>query len=249
MDRWKWLRGRLPLTRKDEGLLDVGCGSGGFTIGAAIRGYRSTGISWDERNQRVAEERAIIINAVGTSFDVVEVRQAGECPQYFDKFDVVICFECIEHILDDRKLLVDMGRCLRPGGRLLLTTPYLYCPPIGRQCVGPFSKTEDGSHVRRGYTHEMLVELCNQANLTVESSTYCSGFMSQQVTKLLRRLSSFNPVVAWVLTVPFRLLPPVLDPILSCLTKWPQSSICLEAYKGRFTDQPRPPCAQQQRLV
>jgi ubiquinone/menaquinone biosynthesis C-methylase UbiE len=38
-------------------------------------------------------------------------------------FDVVICFQLIEHIQDDNTLLKEIFRVLKPGGKLLLTTP------------------------------------------------------------------------------------------------------------------------------
>jgi ubiquinone/menaquinone biosynthesis C-methylase UbiE len=38
-------------------------------------------------------------------------------------FDVVICFQLIEHIQDDKTLLKEIYRVLKPGGKLLLTTP------------------------------------------------------------------------------------------------------------------------------
>jgi 2-polyprenyl-3-methyl-5-hydroxy-6-metoxy-1,4-benzoquinol methylase len=38
-------------------------------------------------------------------------------------FDVVICFQLIEHIKDDKTLLKEIHRVLKPGGKLLLTTP------------------------------------------------------------------------------------------------------------------------------
>jgi ubiquinone/menaquinone biosynthesis C-methylase UbiE len=38
-------------------------------------------------------------------------------------FDVVICFQLIEHIQDDHTLLKEIFRVLKPGGKLLLTTP------------------------------------------------------------------------------------------------------------------------------
>ncbi len=40
-------------------------------------------------------------------------------------FDIVLCVEGIEHVMDRHKTLAEFRRVLRPGGRLLLTTPNL----------------------------------------------------------------------------------------------------------------------------
>ena len=59
LDRWLWLRQHLPAVAcGSKRLLDVGCGSGAFTIGAALRGYRALGLSWDQRNMGAARHRA-----------------------------------------------------------------------------------------------------------------------------------------------------------------------------------------------
>ncbi|NLR60278.1 class I SAM-dependent methyltransferase [Chitinophaga polysaccharea] len=43
-----------------------------------------------------------------------------------NSYDTVICFQVIEHIHDDHALLREIKRVLKPGGRLLLTTPNKY---------------------------------------------------------------------------------------------------------------------------
>jgi 2-polyprenyl-3-methyl-5-hydroxy-6-metoxy-1,4-benzoquinol methylase len=43
-------------------------------------------------------------------------------------FDVVLCTEVIEHVTQSRAALAGMGRLLRPGGVLLLSTPQRYSP-------------------------------------------------------------------------------------------------------------------------
>ncbi|MGD9691941.1 MAG: methyltransferase domain-containing protein [Phycisphaerales bacterium] len=40
-------------------------------------------------------------------------------------FDVVLCVEGIEHVVDRHKTLKELRRVLRPGGRMLITTPNL----------------------------------------------------------------------------------------------------------------------------
>src|SRR5437867_6289606 len=103
LDRWLWLRARLG-RGKGKKLLDVGCGTGAFTIGAALRGYDALGLSWDTRNQNVARQRAVLSGATNASFEVVDVRKLDERPELYDQFDVTICLETVEHILDDAKV-------------------------------------------------------------------------------------------------------------------------------------------------
>jgi len=233
LDRWFWLKARLPKTRNDEHLLYVVCGTGACSIGAALRGYRALGLSWDERNQSVAKERATYCKASSAQFEVLDIRELDRRADLVGSFDVVICLETIEHVMEDLKLTRTMARCMKPGGRLLLTTPYLLYHAISAGDMGPFSAVEDGWHVRRGYSKVMLEELCEHSGLKVERVSYCSGYVSQKVAAVMRRLSAINVVLAWAFILPLRVLPPLLDPIITVLLGWPHYSICVEAYKPR----------------
>lgn len=234
LDRWRWLKVRLPMTRNGEQLIDIGCGTGAFSIGAALRGYESLGLSWDERNQTVAGERAKLCKAESARFEILDVRDLDTRTDLFGRFDVAICCENIEHIIDDRKLFRDIASCLKPGGRLLLTTPYLLYRPITAEDCGPFSKTEDGWHVRRGYTKAMLEELCRDSDLIPEEISYCSGILSQRITTILRVLTGIHFLLGWAIVLPLRILPLAFDKLATTLTQWPYYSICLEAYKSRL---------------
>jgi 2-polyprenyl-3-methyl-5-hydroxy-6-metoxy-1,4-benzoquinol methylase len=233
-DRWRWLRRRLPKTANAEKVIDIGCGTGAFSIGAALRGYDVLGLSWDERNQMVARERASLCDARSARFEVQDVRQLDSRTDLEAGFDVAICCENIEHIIDDRKLIVDIAACLKPGGRLLLTTPSYHYRPIGLGDLGPFVEVEDGGHVRRGYTKAMLEELCGHANLRLEEVSYCTGYLSQKAMFVLRALSEIHPLFAWAVILPFRALPPLFDHAVGAITHWPYYCICVEAYKPRF---------------
>jgi 2-polyprenyl-3-methyl-5-hydroxy-6-metoxy-1,4-benzoquinol methylase len=232
LDRWRYLRKRLPMTVNGETLLDIGCGGGAFTIGAARRGYRATGLSWDQRNQETARHRAELCGVPETRFPIQDVRYLERCPEFVGEFDVVICFENIEHILDDRKLMQNMVRCLRPGGMLLLTTPNFFYRQISPPDNGPFSRTEDGWHVRRGYSKAMLGELCADAGLMIDEITYCSGFFSQKITAMMRMLG--DGFFGWAATFWLRIFPIICDRLIAKVTGWPDFSICLMAYKPRF---------------
>jgi SAM-dependent methyltransferase len=166
-------------------------------------------------------------------FEVLDIRELDRRADLAGGFDVVICLETIEHVMEDLNLMRSMARCMKPGGRLLLTTPYLLYSAISPGDMGPFSTVEDGWHVRRGYSKVMLEELCEHSGLEFERISYCSGFVSQKVAAVMRRLSAINAVLAWALVLPLRTLPPLLDPIITVLLGWPYYSICLEAYKPR----------------
>jgi SAM-dependent methyltransferase len=237
VDRWNWLKARLPRTRNGERLIDIGCGSGAFSIGAARRGYKALGLSWDEANQAKARERAALAKAPSAGFDVLDVRRLASRPDLTDAFEVAICCENIEHILDDRKLMIDIAACLKPGGRLLLTAPNYHYRSMTPSDDGPFPTEETGWHVRRGYSVGMLRELCDEAGLIVEEVSSCSGFFSQKVTTLLRLIERANPILAWGLTLPLRILPLLLDGLVRGLFRWPDYSICLQAYKPRYAQQ------------
>lgn len=232
LDRWRWLRASLPrVPPGTKRLLDVGCGSGAFTIGAALRGYQALGLSWDERNQSIARERAQMCGATRVEFRVMDVRKLDTAPELSGAFDVVVCTETIEHILDDAKLMRDIRSCLRPDGMLLLTSPNIEYRPMGGD-EGPFLPIEDGAHVRRGYGKRELEDLCAQAGLRVDRIEYCSGVLSQRITTLDRRVARIHPLAGWAATLPLRPLPLLFDRWATRLTGYPGYSIALVAHRG-----------------
>ncbi|MGH9615815.1 MAG: class I SAM-dependent methyltransferase [Acidobacteriaceae bacterium] len=232
LDRWLWLRKRLPVVQLgSRSLLDVGCGTGAFTIGAARRGYRSLGLSWDKRNQSVAQQRAGICKTPNARFDVLDVRRLDERADLMGQFDVAICCECIEHILDDNKLMKDIAGCLKPGGTVLLTTPNYRFRPMAFDNEN-FATVENGAHVRRGYTPEDLVRLCDASGFEVVEIDYCSGVLSQKITSMQRVIANLtSELLSWPIVLPFRWIPPMFDNAVTRAAKWPNYSITLTARK------------------
>ncbi len=106
----------LAHVRADELVLDVGCGEGRFTAELAAAGVRGVGID-------VAEEPLRRARAAHPEVDVQLVDPYGPWPLADASCDAVWAGEVIEHVADTAGWLSEIRRVLRPGGRLLMSTP------------------------------------------------------------------------------------------------------------------------------
>ena len=236
LDRWRFICKYLPVARGvPPNLIDIGCGSGAFSIGAALLGYNVLGLSWDEINQRKAEARARSLGIEGMAeFPIGDARRLDEIDFGSKKFDYALCMENAEHIIDDQKLLCDIAALLKPGGVLIFSAPYRFYKAITDGDNGPFACKETGWHVRRGYSKAEVRGLLRSCSLSCEEIGFCSGLFSQKVTWLLRTLSgAIGYRAAWFVVLPLRPLVFLFDALT--LSFWPGYSITVVAIKPRFS--------------
>jgi ubiquinone/menaquinone biosynthesis C-methylase UbiE len=99
-----------------ERALDVGCGEGRFASELARAGVRVVGIDVAETPLRRARER-------DPGLDLRLIEADGPWPIEDASMDAVWAGETIEHVADTAGWLSQARRVLRPGGRLLLSTP------------------------------------------------------------------------------------------------------------------------------
>ena len=234
-DRWRWLSRHLGPAGEGERLLDVGCGAGSFTIGAALHGYDAVGVTWSADEQARASRRAKRLGA-RAEFIKLDARELDTAAELKGAFSVVILCEIIEHVFDDKRLVRAAAGCLKPGGRLLLTTPNVDYRAIVPEHDGPFSVVEDGGHVRRGYKREDLIEICEQAGMRVTEVDSCSGLLSQKATWVTYTAGRLNPNLARILTAPLYPIVSTFDSPVTRLAEWPPYSLCIEAVKRADPD-------------
>jgi len=102
--------------RRGDRALDLGCGDGTFTAALARAGAKPVGVEVAEAALRRARAAHPEIRFLFAALD-------GPLPLDDGAFDVVWASEVIEHVGDTARWLSEVRRVLRPGGRLLLTTP------------------------------------------------------------------------------------------------------------------------------
>lgn len=97
-------------------VLDVGCGEGGSAKALRARGAkRVTGVELSEEFGAVAR----------TQYDEVLVGSIEDAslPWAAGSFDVVLCYDVLEHLYDPWTVLKALRPLLRPGGRLHISVP------------------------------------------------------------------------------------------------------------------------------
>jgi 2-polyprenyl-3-methyl-5-hydroxy-6-metoxy-1,4-benzoquinol methylase len=218
-DRWRWVRKHL--TAGPIRTFDAGCGSGSFSIFAAKMGNNVLGLSFDEWNDQKARRRAQLVGATTATFRRGDLRELESFGPELGTFDQILCLETIEHILDDRKLIHELAKLLRPGGRILLTTPYKHYHPLRGDKV---SDVENGDHVRWGYTHDEIAALFAAEGIDTVSREYISGVVTQKTMNLMRVLDQVDHRLSYAATFPLRVLRPIDTP-LTRATSYPALSI------------------------
>lgn len=96
--------------------LDVGCGAGLVCEPLARLGAAVTGVDAAAENVAVARLHA---GAAGLAIDY----RAGSVEDLTERFDLVTCFEVVEHAGDQPRFVRGLARAVADGGLLVMSTP------------------------------------------------------------------------------------------------------------------------------
>jgi len=227
LDRWLWLKDKIKKIDKKSNFLDVGCGAGPFTIALNKKKFDCLGIDIDEHKVNKGRERAKIFNLDKNKILFKNIKDIIAEKNIY--FDCLITFECIEHILDDKNFTDDCSKVLKKNGKIFITTPYKYFRPITSHDL-EISLTEDGGHVRVGYDKKMLLDILEKNFKDIDFS-YCSGFLSQKLTFIYRKLFKINKFLAILVVLLIRPFQLILDSLITKLLKYQNYTICVIATK------------------
>lgn len=105
------------LPPRAEQVLDVGCSQGGTLAWLRASGIagRTTGIEIDPVAAQIARERVdcLIEGDVDAALGTLDSAS----------FDLVLCLDVLEHLVDPWRTAARLGRMIRPGGTLIVSVP------------------------------------------------------------------------------------------------------------------------------
>jgi SAM-dependent methyltransferase len=130
-------------------LLDLGCGTGRHSFEALKRGADVIALDLNEEDLRHAGHWMAAIHEAGESADAGHLVRADalRLPFADAAFDKVIASEVLEHIPEDRRAITELGRVLKPGGRLAISVPRWFSESVCWALSDEYH-SNPGGHVR-----------------------------------------------------------------------------------------------------
>lgn len=104
------------LGRTNIKICDAGCGNGIYL------NYLKNNYPFAELYGFDFAEKIVEIARENTGLSTIRVGNLENAPYKNEEFDLVLCSQVIEHLLDDRRGLAELYRLLKPGGYLILST-------------------------------------------------------------------------------------------------------------------------------
>jgi SAM-dependent methyltransferase len=204
--------------------LEVGCGTGFVmtALDAEIPELALTGVELSHTGLEIAQRR--LPNATLLELD------ARALP-YDSEFDVVAALDVLEHIPEDRAVLENMARAVRPGGTVLVSVP---------QHPRLWSAADDVAMHERRYTRKGLVEKVTAAGLVpVRVTSFTSLLLPLMALSRLRN----RKAVDYDFESEFRLSPRiqrVFEQVMNLERRAIERGVCFPAGGSLFVVARRP---------
>jgi 2-polyprenyl-3-methyl-5-hydroxy-6-metoxy-1,4-benzoquinol methylase len=146
-------------------VIDIGCGNGALCRELASRGYEVVGCEPSADGVRLARSVApeLVFHQIGVDDDPSQV---GD-----ESFDVAIATEVIEHLVRPRNLVRFAKDVLRPGGHLIISTPYHgylknLVLAISNKWDSHLTPLWDGGHIKL-WSRKTLSQLLNEGGFRI----------------------------------------------------------------------------------
>jgi SAM-dependent methyltransferase len=112
--RWGFRKEALDKYKQSGILLDLGCSSGSFLEFMQSESWKLYGIEMSAGEARSAEQRSEAKVFVGDILDAPFPRES---------FDVITCFDVLEHLYEPKRVMARVAEWLKPGGIFYVLVP------------------------------------------------------------------------------------------------------------------------------
>lgn len=200
-------------------VLDVGCGVGTISLYLASKGHDVIGIDISSRAIKLAKSSAKQIGFKYLKFENSDVSTLNKFA--VKKFDYVICSEVIEHVKDDKQLLKDIYKLLKPGGVLVLSTPSINAPLYRWGYLDEFDKNV--GHLRR-YSVKELTNKIDKSGFHIIQIYKTEGLLRNSLYTF-NQLGLFVRFIRWPISIVVNIIDNFFVKIFG------ESDICVVAKK------------------
>lgn len=112
--RWADRKAALTPQKQSGSILDLGCSSGAFLQSLSATDWKLYGVEMSAESAILAQCRT------GARVFVGDILQAGFSPA---SFDVITCFDVLEHLYEPRRVMAKVAEWLKPGGIFYVLVP------------------------------------------------------------------------------------------------------------------------------
>jgi len=178
-------------------VLDLGCGDGALTHFICQKKAKVIGIDNNELGLKFAEE---FLSSQGLKAELI-LANAYQTTLPNNSVDFVVASEIIEHVKEPGRLLKETQRVLKPGGAIIITTPYrlteqpmdiFHCkefyPKELEELVGAYFKEIEVIEFQPAfwfclYNHELKLPLCRHIHKCRNILRYLINFSALYFNK------------------------------------------------------------------
>lgn len=169
--RWKW-RKYFPVNSR---VLEIGPGGGPWTIELLLRNNEVTVVDIADSSLNRLKKKTEIFPLHNKRLEIIK----GHARDFrtTKRYDRIIIFEVLEHILEDELTLSNLIDLLAPSGRLLISTPNRDHIPLTGEGI---SFQEDGGHVRKGYSFPDFERILSKLHFKIIKKLSTAGFFTRR---------------------------------------------------------------------
>jgi SAM-dependent methyltransferase len=197
-------------------IYDAGCGFGQYTYFMATKLKPCNVFAIDVKEDWISDCRNFFDQKKisNVSFVVEDLTSIN----HQNKFDLVVCVDVMEHILEDQKVFRNFYNALKKGGYLLINSPSIYG---GSDVHHETEESFIGEHARDGYSKEDLEAKLHPIGFSTYKFSYTYGFWGDKAWRLgikypmvllsISKLFLLILPLYYLLTFPFTLIMMNLD--------------------------------------